>query len=169
MQQYQKKLDQLYGEFSSGENGLTTEQAVKNCEKFGRNVITEGKKKSIPMIFLEQYKDFLVLILIIAAIVSAFIDQYRGKYLNELPEFQGCENTLETIGDYFYEELRQRLEKNGMELYQLDISENPLCVYQVSDRLLLPTMNMDTSNRNYQKIFDDILRLESMTGANNLQ
>ena len=30
-------------------------------------------------------------------------------------------------------------------------------------------MNMDTSNRNYQKIFDDILRLESMTGANNLQ
>lgn len=54
------------------------------------------------------------------AIVSAFIDQYRGKYLNELPEFQGCENTLETIGDYFYEELRQRLEKNGMELYQLD-------------------------------------------------
>lgn len=46
-----EKLDQLYTEFSSGENGLSTEQAVKNCEKFGRNVITEGKKKSIPMIF----------------------------------------------------------------------------------------------------------------------
>ena len=73
MKQYQKKLDQLYTEFSSGENGLSTEQAVKNCEKFGRNVITEGKKKSIPVIFLEQYKDFLVLILIIAAIVSAFM------------------------------------------------------------------------------------------------
>ena len=55
MKQYQKKLDQLYTEFSSGENGLSTEQAVKNCEKFGRNVITEGKKKSIPVIFLEQY------------------------------------------------------------------------------------------------------------------
>ena len=73
MKQYQKKIDQLYTEFSSGENGLSTEQAVKNCEKFGRNVITEGKKKSIPVIFLEQYKDFLVLILIIAAIVSAFM------------------------------------------------------------------------------------------------
>ena len=35
MKQYQKKLDQLYTEFSSGENGLSTEQAVKNCEKFG--------------------------------------------------------------------------------------------------------------------------------------
>ena len=99
------------------------------------------------------------------AIVSSFIDKYRGRYLNELPEFAGCENTLETIGDYFYEELRRMLEKNGMELYQLDISENPLCVYQVSDRLLLPTMNMDESGRNYQKIFDDILKLEGMTGV----
>lgn len=98
------------------------------------------------------------------AIISSFIDRYRGKYLNELPEFAGCENTLETIGDFFYEELRQMLEKNSMELYQLDISENPLCVYQVSDRLLLPTMNMNESGRNYQKIFDDILRLEGMTG-----
>ena len=86
------------------------------------------------------------------------------KDLNELPEFEGCGNTLETIGDYFYEKLRKQLMKSGMELYQLDISENPLCVYQVSDRMLLPTMNMDTSNRNYQKIFDDILKLESMTG-----
>ena len=60
--------------------------------------------------------------------------------------------------------LAPQLMKSGMELYQLDISENPLCVYQVSDRMLLPTMNMDTSNRNYQKIFDDILKLESMTG-----
>ena len=59
------------------------------------------------------------------------------------------------------------LEKNGMELYQLDISENPLCVYQVSDRLLLPTMNMDESGRNYQKIFDDILKLESMLYTEN--
>ena len=88
------------------------------------------------------------------AIISSFIDQYRGRYLN----------TLETIGDYFYEKLRKQFMKSGMELYQLDISENPLCVYQVSDRMLLPTMNMDTSNRNYQKIFDDILKLESMTG-----
>ena len=43
MKQYQKKLDQLYTEFSSGENGLSTEQAVKT-EKFGRNVITEARK-----------------------------------------------------------------------------------------------------------------------------
>ncbi|MGN0593718.1 MAG: cation-translocating P-type ATPase [Hominimerdicola sp.] len=70
--QYQKPIDELYKEFGSGQNGLTTEQAVKNIEKYGKNAIAEGKKKSVPMIFLEQFKDFLVIILIIAAIVSAF-------------------------------------------------------------------------------------------------
>lgn len=73
MQQYQKKLEELYTEFSSGENGLSTEQSVKNAERFGKNAITEGKKKSVPVIFLEQFKDFLVIILIIAAVVSAFM------------------------------------------------------------------------------------------------
>lgn len=69
--QYQKKLEELYKEYSSNENGLTSEQAVKNEENFGKNMITEAKKKSIGVIFLEQFKDFLVIILIIAAIVSA--------------------------------------------------------------------------------------------------
>lgn len=71
--QYQRRLDDLYGELGSGENGLSAEQAQKNIEKYGKNIITEGKKKPVWLIFLEQFKDFLVIILIIAAVVSAFM------------------------------------------------------------------------------------------------
>ncbi|MFR7444213.1 MAG: cation-transporting P-type ATPase [Sellimonas intestinalis] len=46
---------------------LSSEQVREHQKKYGPNELQEEKKKSIGMIFLEQYKDFLVIILIISA------------------------------------------------------------------------------------------------------
>lgn len=70
---YRKTPEELFKELGSSENGLSSQQAAKNAEKYGKNRISEGKKKSPVVVFLEQFKDFLVIILIIAAIVSAFM------------------------------------------------------------------------------------------------
>lgn len=75
---YRKTPQEIYEELNSGEGGLTTEQAEINIRKFGSNSITEGKKKSFLVVFLEQFKDFLVIILIIAATVSAAMGDWES-------------------------------------------------------------------------------------------
>ncbi len=69
---YRQNPEELYEKFESGPQGLTSEAAKKHVEQYGKNVIAEGKKKPTWLIFLEQFKDFLVIILIIAALISAF-------------------------------------------------------------------------------------------------
>ena len=68
---YTQKPEDLFYEFNSGETGLGSSQVLENRQKYGENKLAEKKKKSAFQIFLEQFKDFLVIILIIAAIISA--------------------------------------------------------------------------------------------------
>ena len=74
-QYYQMTRTEAQKSVNGSTQPLTAEQVKKNQEKYGPNALTEGKKKSIPQIFLEQYKDFLVIILIISAIVSGIMGE----------------------------------------------------------------------------------------------
>lgn len=70
---YNKDIDSVRQEVNGSLEPLSNQQVKINQEKYGLNELVETKAKSIPMIFLEQYKDFLVIILIIAALISGFL------------------------------------------------------------------------------------------------
>ena len=70
---YQLSAEETMKELNGSTEPLTDEQVREHKEKYGPNELVEGKKKTVIQIFLEQYKDFLVIILIIAAIVSGFM------------------------------------------------------------------------------------------------
>lgn len=70
---YQQTAEEVLERVESRESGLTDEQVRRSREKCGWNELAEGKKKSILQIFFEQYKDFLVLILIASAVISGML------------------------------------------------------------------------------------------------
>ncbi|MCC8126360.1 MAG: cation-translocating P-type ATPase [Clostridiales bacterium] len=71
MEEEQRPIRELFEELHTSENGLTEAQAQERLRKTGENRIIEGTRKKLWQVFLAQFEDLLVLILIAAAIVSA--------------------------------------------------------------------------------------------------
>ena len=70
---WQKSRVELFRDLDCSDEGLSSQEAAARLEKNGPNELQGGKRKSILRIFLEQFADFLVIILILAAIVSAVL------------------------------------------------------------------------------------------------
>ena len=74
----QKKLNELETEFQSNLGcGLTLEQVEANRETYGKNALEEKKKTPMIIKFLGEFKDPLIIILIIAAVVSVIVDPHE--------------------------------------------------------------------------------------------
>ena len=70
---YRESKEELIKELGANEKrGLTNKVAQEKLAQVGPNALIEGKKKSILEVFLEQFKDLMVIILIVAAVISAF-------------------------------------------------------------------------------------------------
>ena len=61
---YQKDIDTVMKECQTNENGLSFDEVKKRHEKYGMNELDEKKKDSPLVIFLKQFQDLLVIILI---------------------------------------------------------------------------------------------------------
>ncbi|MDO4830894.1 MAG: cation-translocating P-type ATPase [Clostridia bacterium] len=69
---YQLSKSEVLEQLGVTSDGHTSEKAEELLQKNGRNVLQETKKQSAFMVFLSQFADLLVIILIIAAIISIF-------------------------------------------------------------------------------------------------
>lgn len=74
---YNKNIKEIMNYFNSDDSGLNKNRDY-NQKKFGKNIIEEKQKKSILKIFFSQFKDMLVIILVICAIVSIFLNELES-------------------------------------------------------------------------------------------
>ncbi|MBW7980320.1 cation-translocating P-type ATPase [Lactobacillus helveticus] len=77
-QYYLQTKAKVLEELKTSSGGLSSQQAKDNLAKYGKNALIEGKKKTTLQVFLEQFKDLMVIILIIAAVISAFTGELES-------------------------------------------------------------------------------------------
>ena len=72
---YLQSVEDVFKEVQSSPSGLSSQEAASRFEKYGANTLQEGKKKSLLEKFVDQFKDFMILVLLVAAVVSMFAHQ----------------------------------------------------------------------------------------------
>src|SRR5699024_10680290 len=79
MEYYRQKKDEIAKELNTDlKQGLSAKEAQEKLAQVGPNALVEGKKKTTLQVFLEQFKDLMVIILIIAAVISAFTGELES-------------------------------------------------------------------------------------------
>ena len=76
---YNEKVEELYKRLETNINGLSEIEAKSRLERDGENKLEERKKKSNLMLFLGQFNDFMIILLIFASIFSAGISFVRNE------------------------------------------------------------------------------------------
>lgn len=75
---YRKTVAEVMKELGISEKGLSSEEVKRLREKYGFNELAEKARKSTMQIFFEQFKDFLVIVLIAAATISVFLGEFES-------------------------------------------------------------------------------------------
>lgn len=76
MEWYKKNKEEVVSQLSTNiEKGITNEEVQKRLEKYGPNELKEEAKQSMLSKIIAQFNDFLIIILIVAAIISFFVGE----------------------------------------------------------------------------------------------
>lgn len=73
---HNKSVQEVFKEFNTSDKGISQSEAEERLKRYGLNEIKEGKKVSPWQIFLEQFKNIVIWILIAATLISAFLGEW---------------------------------------------------------------------------------------------
>ncbi|MBE5734886.1 MAG: calcium-translocating P-type ATPase, PMCA-type [Clostridiales bacterium] len=77
-----KSIDEVISYYKTSESGLSSKRAEQLLEKNGKNKLVETKRKNWFMRFLDQMKDVMIIVLLIASLVSGILAVIEKKYID---------------------------------------------------------------------------------------
>ncbi len=125
--------------------GLTESEAARRLRQTGRNVLAEKKKTSLILLFLDQFRDFMVLVLLLATLVSGLLQEYSDAItimvivlvnacLGFAQEYR-AERSLETLRDLTAPVARVIREKTRKEVPAQELVPGDVVLLEAGDRV----------------------------------
>ena len=143
MNYYNYDNEEVLDLVNTNKGGLTREEVNNRLEKYGFNEIISGKKKSKLRMFLEEFKDLLLIILLISGIFSIII-----SYLNNESYLDGIIIILIVILNCFVEFIQELKASNAVD---------ELKKIQVTNVLVKRNNRVEEINSKYLVVGDIIL------------
>jgi len=76
---YQLSVDEAAGRLKTDiKKGLSSAQVQRRQKEYGPNLLKEGKRRSMGLRFLDQFKDLLIIVLIVAGLLAYYLGDFRG-------------------------------------------------------------------------------------------
>lgn len=137
-------IESLYKQLKTTREGLNSQEVKKRLERDGKNIFPVGKQKSSFLIFLNQFKSAIIIILFIAIILSLII----GEYANII--FIGAVIIINTIigfiQEYKAERSAQRLKKHITIMTQV-LRANQTIIINSEDLVVGDIVFLDTGSK----------------------
>ncbi|WP_167958719.1 6-carboxytetrahydropterin synthase [Anaerosporobacter faecicola] len=142
---WQKKFLQYYRfkYYFHAQHSMTSRIEDRHPHTFCVELYLESKQQEKTVLFSQ-----------IQTYVREYLCAYEGKTLNELEAFADKIPTLEAMGEHLYETMKLQMKEWHWNLIQLDICENPLRVYSISDQILLCSAQLNYSSRQLERILE---------------
>lgn len=156
---YAKKLDDIFLEFSTSEKGLSFAETKSRLEKYGLNILKEIKKINPVEIFLNQFRSFVVGILIGAVVISLFIQEYLdagviavililNAILGFIQEYR-AEKSIDALKKLTSLKAKVIREGRVYEIDAQDVVPGDICVLEEGDKIpadsrLIEAINLQT-------------------------
>jgi len=111
MNWYKKNVDEVLSELRTSFSGLSSDAAENRLKEFGPNELVEKEKKTPLIMLLDQFKDLMIIILMVAAIISGVIGEISDTIVTIVIVIINA--IIGFIQEYRAEKAMSALKKNG--------------------------------------------------------
>ncbi|TAH62875.1 MAG: calcium-translocating P-type ATPase, PMCA-type [Gottschalkiaceae bacterium] len=143
-QWYKKNLEELMNELNvQTKIGLDSEEVLKRRNEYGDNSIKTAGKKSVVLMFFNQFKDFMVIILILASLISGFLGEISDTIIILLVvllnailgviQENKAEKSLEALKNLSTPNAKVIREGNILEIKSIDVVPGDVVIIEAGD------------------------------------